>query len=73
MVLCDKAFPGETQHTHLLSPDREPVTDQSPAWRTMSFTGVIYRNMGEGLFTGAEIPRKTTASPKPAPAQVTAQ
>ena len=27
--LCDKTLPGKMQHTHLLTPDREPTTDQS--------------------------------------------
>jgi hypothetical protein len=28
IVLCDKTFPGEMQHTHLLTPHRKLVTDQ---------------------------------------------
>ena len=28
-VLCDKTFPGEMQHTHLLPTDRNLVADQS--------------------------------------------
>ena len=35
----------------------------------VSFTEATYRNMGEGLLTGAEmIPVKTDVSPKPTPA-----
>ena len=29
MLLCDKTFPGEMQHTCLLTPDKDPTTDQS--------------------------------------------
>lgn len=45
---------------HLLTPDRKPMTDQSSdtikhqLGEPMSLTEVIYRNAGEGLFTGAE-------------------
>ena len=27
-MLCDKTFPGERKHTHLLTSDRLPTTDQ---------------------------------------------
>lgn len=38
----------------------------------MSFTGVSYRNMGEGSLTGADVTqRKTAAPPYPTPAWVT--
>ena len=49
------------EHTHLLTPDRKPMTDQTPdtvkhqLGEPMSLTEVIYRNVGEGLFTGAEM------------------
>ena len=26
LVSCDKTFPSETKHTHLLTPDRDPMT-----------------------------------------------
>lgn len=29
IVLYDQTFSGEMQHTHLLTPDRKPMTDQS--------------------------------------------
>lgn len=28
-LLCDKTFPGETQHTCLLTPDKKPIRDQN--------------------------------------------
>lgn len=49
VLLCDKSFPGET---HLLTPDRDPMTDQSTnATKVLrgelgSFTGVTYRKYG---------------------------
>jgi len=52
---------GEMQHTHLLTTDRELLTDQSTNTtkvqlaKPMSFIGVIYRSMDEGFLTGAEI------------------
>lgn len=30
VILWDKKFSGETQDTYLLTPNREPLTDQSP-------------------------------------------
>ena len=56
-VFCDKTFPGEIQHTHLLALHREPTTDQSmestgvQLGGTVGFTGVAYRDMGEGSLT----------------------
>ena len=65
MLLCEKAFPGKTQHTRLLTPDREPMmnrsTDiptahQSQLGEPTSFTGATYRRTaGEGSLTGAEM------------------
>jgi hypothetical protein len=37
----------------------------------VSSLGVIYRHMGEGLLTGAEMTQKTAASSRPTPAWVT--
>ena len=37
----------------------------------ISIIGVPYKNMGEGLLTGAEMTQKTTASPKQTPPWVT--
>jgi hypothetical protein len=28
----NNTVPAETQHTHLLTPDREPMTDQTKVW-----------------------------------------
>lgn len=53
--LNNKTFLGETQHPHLLTPDRKPTTDQSTnttkdqLGEPKSFIGVSYRNMGEGV------------------------
>lgn len=38
----------------------------------MSFIGVTYKNMGEGLFIGAEVAQRHGSSPRPTPAPVTA-
>lgn len=55
-LLFEKTFPEETQHTCLLTPEREPTirTEPTKAWlgEPMSFIGVIYRNMGERLLWG---------------------
>lgn len=59
-VLCDKNIPEKTQHTHLLMPEREPTINQSvdttkvQLGDPMSFTGITYRSMGEGLLRGVE-------------------
>lgn len=50
----NKAFPREIQHTCLLSPHQKPTTDQSTGntknqlGKSISFTGVAYKSMGEG-------------------------
>lgn len=36
IMLCDKTFPQETQHPYLLTPDRDPMTDQEAQIPTMS-------------------------------------
>lgn len=57
-VLCDKTFPGEMQHTFLLIPKSQTMTDQnmdtteSQLGQPKSFIGVTYRNPSEGLLTG---------------------
>ena len=58
--------------TKLVSPlHKEPRTDQSAhttkilLGEPISFIEVTYRNMGEGLLTGAEMTQKTSASTKP--------
>jgi hypothetical protein len=53
-------LPGETQHTHLLTPGRKPMTDKSMSTKVQldepkSFIGVTYRNMSEGLLRGSEM------------------
>lgn len=62
--MYNKSFCVETQHTHLLTPEREPQADQSihttkvQLGETMSFTEITYRNGGEGLHKGAEMARR---------------
>ena len=36
-MLCGKTFSGETQYTHLLTPDRDPTTDQSTETTEIQF------------------------------------
>ena len=52
-------LPGETQHTHLLTPGRKPMTDKSMSTKVQldepkSFIGATYRNIGKGLGTETE-------------------
>lgn len=60
-MVCDKIFPGEMMHTHLLTPNRKPMTGQSTdntnvqLNEPISFIGVSYRSVDERLLTGAEI------------------
>lgn len=56
-MLYDKTFLGGDA-TH--NPDRDPMTDQQIApdfnlTETMSFIGLAYSSMGEGLLTGTEM------------------
>lgn len=44
VLVGDKTFPSETEHTCLPTPDRESMTDQS-----MSFIRVTYRSTGKDL------------------------
>lgn len=59
------------QHTHLLTPDKEPMTDQSTnatqvqLGEPRSFTGFTYRNMGEASLTGAEMTQIQLHYPDP--------
>ena len=61
LLLCDKTFPGETQHTCLFTPDKEPITDQNTETtkvqlgEPVSFIRVAYRNMGRDFLIGAEM------------------
>jgi hypothetical protein len=50
VVVCDKTFPGDTEYTSI----HPKVQLGGP----MSFTRVIYRNMGEELLTGAEMTQR---------------
>jgi hypothetical protein len=67
--LCNKAFPGETQHTSLLTPDGGPTLDQSADTTKVQFSkprglgGVTYRSRNDS---------KTAVSPKATPVWVTA-
>lgn len=59
-----KAFPGETQHTYLLTPDKDPKIDQGMhtikvnLGEPRNLIGVPYRNMGEELYTGGEMTQR---------------
>ena len=63
-VTCDTTFPGEMQHTQLPTADRNPIISQSMGTtegqfgEPMSFIGVTFRIMGEGLFIGAEMTQR---------------
>lgn len=54
-------FSMEMVHTCILTQDRKPTTDQSTDitkvrhGEPMNFVGIVCRNMGKGLFIGAEI------------------
>lgn len=56
--------PGKTEHTDLLTPDGKPMIDQSTDTTKVQlgeptgFTGVTYRNTGEGSLTGAEMTQR---------------
>jgi hypothetical protein len=70
VFLCDKTFPGETQHIHLLIQDTDPLTDQStdankvqhsePVSFFWLLTGIWVR-----YFYRSRNDSKTAASPKP--------
>lgn len=72
-ILCDKTFPGESQHIHIYLSDREPMTDHSmdttkaQLGKPMNSFGITYINMDEGLLKVAEMTQKVV-SPKPTPA-----
>lgn len=40
-MLCDKTFPGETQHTSILTPDNKVTTDQSAIIQTTDLMSVF--------------------------------
>ena len=60
----DKTFPGEMQHTCLITPDRDPTTDQSTdttdvqPGEPMSFIEVTYRNRNDSKITASLKPTK---------------
>ena len=57
---CVKRLPREMQCSYLFTPDREimnvQITDTTEVQlgEPVSFIGMSYRNMGEGLLTGVE-------------------
>lgn len=63
-LLCDKIFPGETQHMCLLTPDKEPITDQNTETTKVQLgevwvlLGVPYLNISDALLTGAEMTQR---------------
>lgn len=73
-VLCDKTFSGEAQYKFLLTPDREPMADNTKVQfgKPRSFMVVTYRKMSEGYGWGftyrTRNDPRTTTSPKPTPA-----
>lgn len=71
-MFCVKTFPGEIQHTGVLTPDRKPTTDKRTdktkvqSSEPMSFIGVAFRNMDEVLLIETEITqRQLVALPRP--------
>ena len=74
-MLCDRSFPGEMKHTHFLTPDREPMIEQSTdatkdqLGGPVGFTGV--QGYERGVTYGSRNDSKISVSPKPIPAQVT--
>lgn len=59
-LLCDKTCPGETPHTYLLTPDRDPMIDQSTPPKLdepMSLLELLMK-MGEGLLGGAAMTQR---------------
>lgn len=56
----DKLFLEKTQHTCLLAPDRDKSMEATRAQlgEPVSFTGVSCRNMGVGLFMGADMTQR---------------
>ena len=69
LLLCDKMFPEETQHTS----DREPMTIESTDTtkvqfgELMSFIGVTCWTVGEELLAGTEIRVKDSCITKAQP------
>ena len=63
-VVWQNFFSGEIQHICLLTPDREHMTDEckdTPRIQlreTISFIGITYRSLGEGLLTGTEMTQR---------------
>ena len=59
-IHCVTKLPGKMQHTCLLTPDRDLTRDQCTdttkvqLGEPMSFIGVTYRSVGEGLLTEAD-------------------
>lgn len=63
-LLCDKTFSGEMQHTNLLAPNMNPMTNQRKGTtkvqfdKPMSCTGIVYKNMDVRLLTRSEITQR---------------
>lgn len=70
--MCVRNFSGETQHTHLLIPVKEPTTNKSTNTveiqfvKSMIFIGVSYRNMMRVTYRSRNYSEKVP-SPKPIP------
>lgn len=80
MSAVRQTFPGETPHTYLLTPEREPMIDQNTDTTKVQrgepiscigVTGSYYRNTGEFIYRSRSDP-EIAASPKPTSARVTA-
>lgn len=71
-VLYCETFPGETQHTHLLTPAKEHMTrprghSQSPTWWNTEFYWEYLQEYGWGVLRSRE-DSKTVTLPRPTPA-----
>ena len=75
MVLCNKTHPGETQHTHLPTPDCDPLTKVwIPLKSNLVNQEVLYwsylrKCSAQELLTGAEMTQRQLIT-KPTPAGV---
>lgn len=70
-VLCDKTFSGEAQYKCPLTPNRQPMADQSKdnikvkVGEPVSFTGVMSEGYVWGVTYRTRSDPRTAASPKP--------
>lgn len=67
-VYCvTKLFMGR-QHTHLLTPNRDPTIDQSPVWWTTEFYWGSLQDCGSGVtYRSRHDDSEPAASPRPIP------